>query len=451
MPGFPFQLLIKNISSGSRQESLICTAVLRAVPGRRNVYDALWNEKAVIVKIFFDKFSAKHHLKKEWQGLISLSERRLNTPKPWFYGRTQQGDWAIVMEKIVGSSTALEIFQKADNPENKLNLMLQIGRELARQHSEGVLQTDLHLGNFLLKGEKVFTTDSAQIRFYPSEIPPKKSLFRLAQLACWFSDDDINSIGKLCNEYADARGWHIGKSEELFIQRQMVIHRKRTIRERLKKILRTGRNAQRIKTAKYVAVFDKSFSEMIDTADFIKKIDEIMAKGQILKDGDTCFVSRVTFNEKDIVIKRYNYKGFIYSVRNTIKRSRARRNWLHANRLRMLDINTPAPLAYIERRKGVLVINSYFITEYVHGQNYHFFLKDNSITQQQHAKVDGQIAELFKRLEMYRIIHGDLKHSNILIAKDGPVLIDLDAMKVHKCKFIYNLRLAKDMNRLAKA
>jgi tRNA A-37 threonylcarbamoyl transferase component Bud32 len=448
MMELPFKLLI---SSGNRQESVTCTAVLRVVPGRRHVYDALWNDRVVIVKVFSGKFNAKRHLKREWQGLTSLAKCRLNTPEPLFYGKTKQNDYAMVMGKIVDSLTALEVFQKADNPQDKLNVILQIGGELARQHSEGVLQTDLHLGNFLLKGEKVFTTDSAQIRFYPSEIPQKKSLSQLVQLACWFSDDDINSIEKLCNKYADARGWHIGKSEELFIQRQMVIHRKRTIRKQLKKILRTGKRTRRIKTADYVAIFDKNFSETIDTADFIKKIDEIMANGHILKDGGTCFVSRVTFNEKDIVIKRYNYKGFIYSLRNTIKRSRARRNWLHANRLRMLDINTPAPLAYIERRKGMLVINSYFITEYVHGQNYHFFLKDNSITKQQRAKVDGQIAGLFKRLEMYRIIHGDLKHSNILIAKDGPVLIDLDAMRVHKCKFIYELRLAKDMNRFVKA
>jgi tRNA A-37 threonylcarbamoyl transferase component Bud32 len=448
MTELPFKLLI---SSGTRKESVTCTAVLRVVPGRRYVYDALWNDMAVIVKVFSGKFNAKRRLKREWQGLTLLATCRLNAPEPLFYGKTKQDDYAMVMVKIVDSLTALEVFQKADNPQDKLNVMLQIGRELARQHSEGVLQTDPHLGNFLLKDGKVFATDSARIVFSSGEISKGKSLSQLAKLACWFSDDDINSIEKLCDEYAGVRGWHIGKSGKLFIQRQMVIHRERAVRKKLKKLLRTGKKARRIKTADYVAVFGKSFYETIDPLDFMKKIDEIMANGHILKDGDTCFVSRVTFNKKDIVIKRYNYKGFIHSVRNTIKKSRAWRNWLHANRLRMLNINTPAPFAYIERRKGMLVINSYFITEYVHGQNYHFFLKDNSITQQQHAKVDGQIAELFKRLEMYRIIHGDLKHSNILIAKDGPVLIDLDAMHVHKCKFIYELRLAKDMNRFARA
>jgi tRNA A-37 threonylcarbamoyl transferase component Bud32 len=378
---------------------------------------------------------------------MTLAKRRLNAPEPLFYGRTEQSGWAIVMEKIIDSSTALEVFQKADSSQNKLNLILQIGRELAKQHSEGVLQTDLHLGNFLLRDEKVFTTDPAQIRFFCGEISKRKSLSNLAMLACWFSDDNTDSIRKLCSEYADMRGWYIDKSDELFIKRQMVIHRKKTIHKELKKLLRTGKRSRRIKVTDYVAVFDKNFSETIETTDFIKKINEIMVNGQILKNGRTCFVSRVTFNGKDIVIKRYNYKNFIHSLRHTIRRSRASRNWLHAHRLRLLNVNTLAPLAYVERHKGIFVISSYFITEYVEGENYHYFLRDNNVTEQRRARTTGKIAGLFEKLEKYQISHGDLKHSNILITEDGPVLTDLDAMKVHKCKFIYKLRQAKDMNR----
>ena len=53
-------------------------------------------------------------------------------------------------------------------------------------------------------------------------------------------------------------------------------------------------------------------------------------------------------------------------------------------------------------------------------------------------------------LRKYRISHGDLKHTNILITNNGPVLTDLDAMKAYKWKWTCNLRQAKDLARLEK-
>ena len=61
-----------------------------------------------------------------------------------------------------------------------------------------------------------------------------------------------------------------------------------------------------------------------------------------------------------------------------------------------------------------------------------------------------QIKDLFDKLGKYRITHGDLKHLNILITDNGPVLTDLDGMKVHKCNWIYKLRRARDLQRFGK-
>ena len=82
-----------------------------------------------------------------------------------------------------------------------------------------------------------------------------------------------------------------------------------------------------------------------------------------LKNGNTYFVSRINLAGREIVVKRYNHKEVIHSVRQTIKRSRARRGWLHEHRLRMLNIATPRPLAYIESRRGMVVWKSYLVTQ----------------------------------------------------------------------------------------
>jgi hypothetical protein len=100
MAKFPFQLLIERGFGERQTESLTCTALLRIIPGRRVVYDALWNDRPVIVKVFSHRISAKRHLKREWRGLKLLRERGLNSPRPLFYGKTGRHAWAVVTEKI---------------------------------------------------------------------------------------------------------------------------------------------------------------------------------------------------------------------------------------------------------------------------------------------------------------------------------------------------------------
>ena len=90
MSEFPFQLSIKNTSPNNKEEFLSCTALLRAIPGRRQIYDAIWNDRNVVVKVFSHKMSARHHLNREWKGLNQLQQRDLNCPEPLFYGKTEE-------------------------------------------------------------------------------------------------------------------------------------------------------------------------------------------------------------------------------------------------------------------------------------------------------------------------------------------------------------------------
>jgi serine/threonine protein kinase len=169
-----------------------------------------------------------------------------------------------------------------------------------------------------------------------------------------------------------------------------------------------------------------------------------MDKGQILKDGNTCYVSHLHWNGQDVVVKRYNHKGLVHSLRHCIKGSRARRGWLHGHRFRMLKIATPKPLAYIEQYKGKLIWQSYLVTEYVKGQKLYDFLQDDKINSQRRSNAIQQVKKLLDKMGKHHITHGDLKHTNILITKNGPVLTDLDSMRAHRWNWIYQLRRKKD-------
>lgn len=450
MAELSFQLSIKHTYPEKRTERLLCTALLRVIPGRREVYDAMWNEKSVIVKVFSHKISARRHLKREWRGLSFLASRGLNAPKPLFYGQTEDRRWAVVVEKIADSSTVLDVFQETQDPSKELDLLVSVCKELAKQHSKGVLQKDLHLGNFLLEGDNVFTLDAGQMRFLRREVGRKSSISQLAMLASCLPDTNTESISMLCEEYFNARGWRLGKSDQISFQKQLAVHRKKILSKGLKKCLRTNKRHLRIKTDRYIAVFDRDFSHQAKPPDFIEQIDALMDEGQILKNGNTCYVSRFMWNGKDVVVKRYNHKDFIHSLRHTIKRSRARRGWLHGHRLRILDIATPKPLAYIEQLKKKLVWKSYLVTEYVEGQKLYDFLRNSNIAEEQHSIAMRQVKNLLDKIGQYRITHGDLKHTNILIKDNGPTITDLDGMKVHKWNWTYKISRAKDLQRFAK-
>jgi len=218
----------------------------------------------------------------------------------------------------------------------------------------------------------------------------------------------------------------------------------------LKKCMRTGKRYLRIKAGNYIAMFDRGFCQDAESLDFIEKIDTLMDKGQVLKNDDTSYVSRLTWNSKDVVVKRYNHKGFIHSLRHTIKKSRARRGWLQGHRLGMLNIATPRPLAYIEQRRGLLVWQSYLVTEHVKGRELKNFLRDDKTNEKKRSVVSQQVAELLDSLSEHKITHGDLRHSNILITESGPVLTDLDAMRAHRWGWMFKIKRDKDITRLTK-
>ena len=448
MSEFPFQLVVKRTYPENNTESLMCIDLLRIVPGRRSVYDALLNQRSVIAKVFSHRLSAKRHLRREWRGLRNLASRKINMPNPLFYGQTEDGQWVVVVEKIAESVTALDLFDKLKNSTEKLELLILVAREMAKQHMKGVLQKDLHLGNFLIRDDTVFTLDAGQMQFLHGQIGRKKSVAQLAMLAAWLPGRQNEATATLCKEYFKVRDWRFGESEEILFHNRLALYLKRAINKGLRKSLRTSKRHLKIQNKKNVAVFDRSLCLKMATSDFIDKIDVLMDTGEILKNGNTCYVSRLIWNDREIVIKRYNHKSSIHSLRQTIRRSRARRCWLHGHRLGMLNISTPKPLAYIENRRGFLIWKSYFITEYVKGLKLYHFLRDNSISEKQRSCVMKQMNHILDEMEKGRITHGDLKHTNILITNNGPVLTDLDAMRVHKYSCSYRIRRAKDLERI---
>ncbi|MHC4122438.1 MAG: lipopolysaccharide kinase InaA family protein [Planctomycetota bacterium] len=447
MREFPSKLVIENRCLSQREECLTCRSVLRSIPHSRVVYDGLWNQMDVIVKLFNGMFQSKRRAKREWKRLKSLCNRGLNSPKPLFYGRAKKGGWVVITERIDGALSVLKTLCKTKDKTQKLELLLMVCRELAKQNQKGVIQRDFHLDNFLLADGEIFGIDPGQMCFSRTELSRKESICQLVSLASCLSVGEGDFIHKLCREYASVRGWEFGNSDDMYFRKQLLIHTKKGLRRALKKCLRTNKRDLRIRGNNYIALVKKNFFKDAEANEFIEQIDKLMNEGRILKKGNTSYVSSVNWNGKDVVIKRYNHKGLIHSLRHTIKSSRAKRNWLNSHRLKMLGIPVSNPLAYIEKRKGLVVWQSYFVNKFVQARSFYDFLHDGNVNAEQKTKLNEQVIALFDEMDKYYISHTDPKPANILISDNGPVFIDLDAIKVNKCRWVHGIYQKKSIEK----
>jgi tRNA A-37 threonylcarbamoyl transferase component Bud32 len=195
------------------------------------------------------------------------------------------------------------------------------------------------------------------------------------------------------------------------------------------------------------AVFSSKFCPQEAAPALFGAIDTLMAAGQMLKNDAAATVVRVSWMGKDIVFKRYNDRGILQSLRYMLKGSRAKRAWFHGRLLGCIGVPTPEPLAYLERRKCGLIRESFLITPYVAGLSFHHYVREEKLPPAQRHRAASQIRDIMTALTAHHISHGDSKTSNFLVAAGGPILTDLDSMRIHWSGLMARRRAGSDMTR----
>lgn len=442
----PFTLMIEMASGSNSCTEVICRDVMRALGKTRMVYGATWQGRRIVVKVFAKFGKARYHAMREWRGLRQLESRQVNAPKPLFFGHSPQG-WAVATEWLDEAVTAQDLWRTADTIDRKVQVLCRIAQHLARQHARGIIQSDLHLGNFMVRDEEVFALDPAMMCFRRGPIGPRRSIRLVARLAGMLPEDAGPAIDAVFQQYAAARSWSIGPRDMEQLRARQRRCRRRAIERGLRKFLRTNRRHQAIRRGPWRGLADRRFFEAVKPDVITAGLDEAMGRGRILKDGRTSFVSRVKLGGIDVVVKRYNHKGLLHSLRHTIRGSRAKRSWINSNRLLLVGIATPRPLAYIEEYRGPFLHRSYFIAEFVDGQELHGILRDETIPMDRRQRLIDEVVRTLDRLAGHRISHGDLKHTNVLCSGDKITLTDLDGMQVHRIRWLLRRRYRSDMAR----
>ncbi|MCK9233372.1 MAG: lipopolysaccharide kinase InaA family protein [Syntrophales bacterium] len=441
-------LLLRRVFPHRADETIRCTRLLRSVPGKREVFDARWNDRPVVVKIFFHPCQARRHLRREWRGLNAVMARELTSQKPLFYGRTDAGRWALVVDKIVDSQPATDVFASLPEGPERVELLKKVCRELAAYHDRGVLQQDMHLGNFLLKGERVFLLDAARMKFRSRPISRAEGIAQAALLSVILTDVDAGDIRELCRSYLDARGCAPSPVDEARMASLRNRYRSVAVERGLKKTLRTSKRYQRVAGKTVRGVYEKAFFGNADLRPLFDRLETLTGAGEDAGSGKARAASILTWHGKKLVVQRYRERGLIPAIRRTLTASHAKRGWLNGYRLIMLGIGTPRPVCYVEFHRGCFVRESFLITECIEGKTLAETLQDRGLTAGRRETLLQHVWRQVHRLHEHRIVHGDLKQGHILISAQGPLLTDLDRMTVCAWDCLFKAWRDRDLQRL---
>ncbi len=445
----PFRL---NLTCDGKSTELVCTVVLRILPGKRLVCSGEWNGKQVVAKFFLDSRGAKRRCSREKRGVAALRDAAIKTPALLYAGAIEPDSTPVLLFRRILEARDLDnAWEDAKDDHQRQELLTRIVAVIACQHEAGLKQDDLHMRNFLLAGNGIYTIDGATVdtRQMGRPLSEAKSLRNLGQVFAQIYPRFDSFILKAFQVYCKKRAWPLRPDLHARLIKEVRNRRNSRKSDYLKKVYRECSAFVCRKGWDHFMVYDRSFHN--DAMTSLLDDPDTMIKGRsLLKDGNTSTVALVEADGHRLVVKRYNIKNTWHGFKRCLRPSRAWVSWHNAHRLLLLGILTPKPIALLEKRWGPFRSKAYFITEYVEGTDaYHLFHSNTA----EGIKIEGVaklFGELLRLLADARISHGDFKATNFIVANGGLFLTDLDAMCEHQFVWRFRSAFRRDCERFMK-
>ncbi|MFP6861971.1 lipopolysaccharide kinase InaA family protein [Pseudomonas sp.] len=423
--------------------------LLRVLPGQRYVAQAEWRGRPVLAKLLVGG-KASRHFQRERDGAHLLAVQGLPTPQLLADGlREGEGGW-LLFEYLDGAESLWDAWRLVENQPllsaEQQAVLADALVSIAQMHAKGLWQADLHLDNLLRHSGQLFVIDGGGVQVETAGQPLSRGKV-LENLGVFFAQlpaELAPFIEELLVHYLLANGEHALPLEALLNEVDKV--RKWRLRDYLRKIARDcSLFAAKIGAFGLQVVRRDS---QVELQPLLNNLDLLTEQGHIYKTGGAATVAQVQLQGRPLVVKRYNVKSVAHWLKRFWRPSRAWHSWVEGNRLQLLGIATPQPLAVLERRWCWLRGRAYLITEYCGGQdiiarfsNYH----DGSPPEIELLALDRLFAALLRE----RISHGDFKGHNLFWDEDLArwSLIDLDAMQQHHSARSFARAYARDRAR----
>lgn len=421
---------------------------VRVLPGKRWVGRAQWQGRAVYAKLFLDRKRARVHQRRELKGLRALAAAGIPTPGLLHAGESETERWPLVLLTPISPARSLAEAWPGWDRESQRRWMGRLVALLARQHAAGLIHTDPHLDNFLLSEDGLYTLDGAAVQIRPR--PPGRAacLDNLALLLAQLAPDFDTWSRELEAVYRSARGWPGRGAGDL--GRRVAAARERRWREFRGKLWRDCSRFERREHPYALQILERSLGDEALRNLLADPDASFPGAERALKNGNTSTVWATEAGGRRLVIKRYNVKNPWHGLKLSLRRSRAFASWEAAQRLAFFGIATPRPVALVRLRRGRLRPLAYYVSEHLPGPDALSWFRDPSVDWAAKQAMAVRISRLLGQLKAERLVHGDLKATNFLIGPDGPVLIDLDALRQYRSGRRFARAWRKDLARFAR-
>ncbi|QJD59016.1 hypothetical protein HG264_08905 [Pseudomonas sp. gcc21] len=405
---------------------------LRILPAKRLVAQGELAGKPVLAKLFIAP-AAKRHCVRELEGIEAVLGAGLASPAIISQGALPGGGQYLLTE-FLERAESLEtqwdaLSHEPAGSEPALRLLRLALTGIAAMHAKGLVQRDLHLGNFLMHDGalQVIDGDAVEVLSQGQPITAQQAEENLAIFFAQLNPGWDAWVEQLLLAYLETNPHQAIHPENL----AKLIGAKRQLRleNYLDKSLRdctefaVKRDWGRFEVCRR--------SDVVELERLLDAPDQCFTQQPLLKDGGSSTVALASTGVREVVVKRYNIKNAIHWLKRFWRPSRAWHCWLSAHRLQFLGIATPTPLAMVEQRNGPLRSTAWLVTEYCSGVN----LLERFGTDGDRTPTEEEAAallRLFGQLFHARISHGDCKATNLLWRLEEIVLIDLDGMRFYE-------------------
>jgi tRNA A-37 threonylcarbamoyl transferase component Bud32 len=444
----PFQAHLND-----EDEAVHCREKIRVIPNRRLVCSGSWQEQEVFVKIFAASRTAYRDWQREVAGSKALLQHNISSAQMIYHGQLSedhgyfrgQQAYIVIYRSIQPALDLDDVWQAAARNERR-DLLHKLTHVVAQHHSEGLSQQDMHLRNFVVSGQVIYTLDAADIRIRRSQLNERDSLANLAQLFALISPSDDDLLPEVFNSYIRIRGWDSSERQlDVFMIRVEKLRRTKKAKY-IKKVFRESSAFISHRSMGEFTVYDRLFDSN-DLRQLLQDPDRFIDEGVIVKRGNTCTIASVKTEMGRLIVKRYNIKNSWHAARRALAPTRASMSWRNAHRLQLCQISSAHPVALLEKSFGPVHLQSYFVMQEVSGPSCWAFFKDPTIAMSDKKEVASGITDLFVQLSSHKISHGDMKATNFIISDSQPVLLDLDAMHEHSSSSAFENAHVRDLHR----
>lgn len=403
--------------------------VLRLLPKKRVVLRGVVDDRAVVMKLYAVNRGGERNVRRELAGHRLVAQAGVDTPELIGQCTAGQGAFTGVVYSLIDSARSLaECWPEFSSAEKRHRLDQVVSSALAL-HRAGGYQQDIHLGNFLLRDGRLYILDlgSMVIPRRGRPLRPKQCLANLGQLVAQLPVAEQALLDDAIDGYFAQSQWVDRRAAREKLQE----YTRRAWRARLRDYLgKARRDCSLTATERGLDFFWACRRQWQgdDAQQFLRDPDAYMARGELLKAGNTATVVSAIMNGRSVVIKRYNIKNWRHALSRAVRPTRAWHSWKYAHLLELIGIPSLKPVALLERRWGPLRGRAYFISEWIDapdllGTGRHRALSPAEL---------GALKSILLQMEKCRLSHGDFKANNLLVTPEQIAVIDLDAMRRHR-------------------